>query len=120
MKIGDKIRKIRNLKGFKQETIADRLGITVNGYGKLEREENNISIERLEQIAKALEVEIKDILSFDETNIFNIKSNQNLVNGVYNNNVISEKERELYEQQILLLKEMIRAKDEVINILKSK
>jgi transcriptional regulator with XRE-family HTH domain len=66
MEIGEKIRKIREFKGLKQETVAAKMGISVTAYGNLERGENGLSFQRLEEIATALEVSIMDIVSLSE------------------------------------------------------
>jgi transcriptional regulator with XRE-family HTH domain len=58
--IGQQIRKIRHAKDLTQDNLAFELGITKSAYSKIEREESNISIKRLEQIAKVLEVDIVD------------------------------------------------------------
>lgn len=42
--------------------MADHLGISPSAYGKLERGETRIDIERLKQIADALEMDIIDFL----------------------------------------------------------
>ena len=61
-RIGEKIRKIRELKGLKQENIAKELGMSLGGYGKIERGESSISIERLQkigQLSSAIDLIIK-------------------------------------------------------------
>lgn len=77
MKVGDKIKKLRELKSYTQQYMADELELSLSGYGKIERDETDISISRLEKIATVLEVDISSILSFDEKNIFNFHNNQN-------------------------------------------
>jgi len=72
MHIGDKIRKVRELKGYKQEYVADQLGMSVTAYGNLERGESSLSFDRLEEIAKVLEVSVQDILNIPEQ--FNVQS----------------------------------------------
>ena len=77
MQIGDKIRKVRELKGFKQETIANKLGISLTAYGNLERGESGLSFERLEEIAAALEVNVTDIINIPEQlNIHQVTNSQ--------------------------------------------
>ncbi len=63
--LGQKIRKIRQARDFTQDNMAYELGITKGAYSKIEREESNISIKRLEEIAKVLGVEVADF--FKET-----------------------------------------------------
>jgi transcriptional regulator with XRE-family HTH domain len=72
MNIGDKIRKVRELKGFKQEYVAGKLGLSVTAYGNIERNESNLTFERLEEIAEVLEVTVQDILNIPEQ--FNVHS----------------------------------------------
>ena len=104
--IGDKIRKIREIKDLKQDDVADRIGISSSAYGKLERDETNITHERLEQIAKVFDLSVSDILAFDEKQVFNFINSQN--SGNHNTyNLLSEDSRKLYEDKILLLEEKI-------------
>jgi transcriptional regulator with XRE-family HTH domain len=77
MQIGDKIRKVRELKGLKQEAIASKLGMSVTAYGNLERGESGLSFERLEEIAAALEVNVTDIINIPEQlNIHQVTNSQ--------------------------------------------
>jgi len=72
MNIGDKIRKVRELKGFKQEYVAGKLGLSVTAYGNIERNDSSLTFERLEEIAEVLEVTVQDILNIPEQ--FNVHS----------------------------------------------
>jgi transcriptional regulator with XRE-family HTH domain len=77
MKIGNKIKKIRALKNYTQEYMAQPLNISLNGYGRLERDEVEITVNRLEDIDKILEMDLLQVLGFDENRIFNISYNHN-------------------------------------------
>jgi transcriptional regulator with XRE-family HTH domain len=77
MKIGNKIKKIRELKNYTQEYMAQSLNISLNGYGRLERDEVEITVNRLEEIAKILEMDLLQVLGFDENRIFNISYSHN-------------------------------------------
>ncbi|RAJ31154.1 helix-turn-helix domain-containing protein [Pedobacter cryoconitis] len=109
--IGRNIAKIREFKGIKQEALAIDLGLSQQAISKLENEEN-ISDERLKQIADALGVSLDIIKNFDEERvIYHINNVQNnnvtdstfengsALNGQFNNqfNPI-EKLSELYER----------------------
>lgn len=37
LRLGNKIRKIREIKGLKQENVADKIGLSLSSYGKIER-----------------------------------------------------------------------------------
>ena len=89
--------------------MAELLGISQSSYSKIEKDETEISHERLEQIAKVLELSIQDILAFDEKMFFSIMNNTNsagLGYVVYNNVQLTPNEKKLYEDKIKLLEEM--------------
>jgi transcriptional regulator with XRE-family HTH domain len=56
--IGANLRRLRKSKGLSQETLADLAGIHRTYVGCVERSEKNISIDSLERLAKALNVEV--------------------------------------------------------------
>ena len=62
--IGENIRKIRILLDIKQAVMAKMLNLSVNFYGKMERNEVDIKPERLRQIAKIFKVDIVYIENF--------------------------------------------------------
>jgi transcriptional regulator with XRE-family HTH domain len=66
MNIGEKIRKIRELKNMKQQAIAKKLGMSLTAYGNIERNESSVTYEKLEQIACMLDVSVQDILNIPE------------------------------------------------------
>lgn len=61
--IGGNIRKVRVLLEVKQAIMAKMLNLSVNSYGKIERNEVELTPERLVQIAQALGVESKHIIN---------------------------------------------------------
>jgi len=60
MKILERIISIRKHKGFSQKDIAQKLGIATFNYGKIERGETNLTLNRLDKLAEILEVNISD------------------------------------------------------------
>jgi transcriptional regulator with XRE-family HTH domain len=112
-KVGSNIKKLRELRNYTQEYMAEALKITQAGYSKIEKDGTDITFKKLVQIAEILEVKLADILEFDEKLVFNFSENQgNSSNGLVINNETQTKE--LYErlletkdQQILELKEVI-------------
>ena len=103
MEIGTKIRKIRELKGFSQENIANDLEMSITGYGKIERNEVSINYDKLQKIAQILKVDVETIIGFDDKvafNNFNSKINQQI--GQY---YMSNEMKQLYEDKIKLLEE---------------
>lgn len=90
--LGRNIRKIREWKGMKQDFVAKSLGLTTNGYGKIERGESTINIERLNQIADILKVNVFDVIRLDASAIYNIEMMQNSTPHGTVNNYSSSKE----------------------------
>jgi transcriptional regulator with XRE-family HTH domain len=120
-KIGGNLRKIREIKGIKQESIAKELGITTNGYGKIERGESAIKIDRLEQIASILGISALDIMQFNDSIIFNINTMSNSApNGIVNNYALPNEERDLLLAQIKSLNEIIERQNKMIDLLMKK
>jgi transcriptional regulator with XRE-family HTH domain len=62
VKIGKKIRELRKAKNFSQEGFAAEAGLGRTYYGRVERGEQNISIQNLIQIALTLHVEIAELV----------------------------------------------------------
>lgn len=121
LKVGMKIKKLRELRNFTQEFLAERLDMSQTGYSKIERGETDISISRLQQIAKVLAVEIQDILGFDEKMIFNLSNNnQGESHGIVIHSEVSDRERDLYAKQLAYLQEEIKYLREQLNLLNSR
>ena len=81
-KLRQNIRDIREDKHFTQADMAEKLGLSITGYAKIERGQSQINIERLQQISKVLEVSIADLIPFgdDGVVVFN-NSNDNFSNS---------------------------------------
>lgn len=60
---GEKIKMIRELRGFSQEHIADKLNMAQNTYSRIEKNQTKLTAEVLEKLAKELGVSPVDILS---------------------------------------------------------
>jgi transcriptional regulator with XRE-family HTH domain len=62
IKIGDQIRTIRASKGFSQEGLAAAATLGRTYMGRVERGEQNISIQNLIKIAFILEVDVGELI----------------------------------------------------------
>jgi transcriptional regulator with XRE-family HTH domain len=101
-----KIKQIRELKNFTQDYVAAKLGLSTRAYSKIETGETQLTINRLNEISKILEIEPMEVLGFDDTKIFNI--NHSTGNNCYNNIFFPEKLVQQYEDTIQALKEQIK------------
>ena len=75
--IGMKIRKLRERKNFTQEYVAQKLNMTAAGYSKIERDVTDVTMGKLQIIASVLELEVRQILEFDENTVLNFSHSTN-------------------------------------------
>lgn len=108
MHIGQKIKKLRELKNLTQTHMADQLGVSQSAYSKIELGESEVTFNRLEKISEVLEMKPEEVIAFNESMVFNVMHNQNGGNVFGDiNNTVSDTERQLYQDQINLLKEEV-------------
>jgi transcriptional regulator with XRE-family HTH domain len=98
MEVGTNIRKIRGLKGFSQEFMSQQLELSQRQFSRIENDETDVSLSKLERIGEILEVSLTQILGFDERFIF--QNCENAFGTNQNYYAFSEKEREQYEKRI--------------------
>ena len=65
----DKIRNIRLSKGYTQEYIATKLGIDTVNYGRIERGQAKLPLDRFLKICEILEVKPEDLFNDSENEI---------------------------------------------------
>jgi transcriptional regulator with XRE-family HTH domain len=63
--VGMNIRTLRHQQGWSQEDVADRLGISIPAFSKIETGVTDINLSRLEQIANVFEVSVVYLLAMD-------------------------------------------------------
>jgi transcriptional regulator with XRE-family HTH domain len=108
--LGNRIRRIRELRNVTQEYMAQRLGISQSNYARMESNEVSIPEGRLLQIAEILETTTEAIRKFDDALIFNITQGDHSSAGQHvtvNHYHISPELQKLYEDKIRLLEEKI-------------
>lgn len=98
MEIGFKIKKIRELRNYSQEHMAEKLGISQVSYSRVESGQTKMDLKRLHDIAKVLEIDPVFLLTFDDSFIFN-NCNQ-CGKTVHNYNAASEEEKQKFDLKI--------------------
>ena len=93
--------------------MAEKLNLSETGYAKIERGESKLNIDRIQQIANVLEVNLADLIPFgdDAVIIFN-NSNDNFSNS---NNFSLAFVNNTLEQEIAKLHELLIMKNDVIS-----
>lgn len=114
---GLKIRKLRELRNYTQEYMAERLKIGQNTYSRYERGEIEPKVSHLRTIAEVLDVPIEEILRPDPI-VVNISQTEN-ANGVVHqqNNVPTELFEKLVERYDARVMEMERTNQRLMDLL---
>ena len=103
--VGNKLKKLRKLKGFSQEQVSDYLSISQSAYARMESGESHSWANHIEKICEIYEIEIEDLFKKDKVVINN--NQQGGVGYAETINQLSEKLVEQYEERIKELKEII-------------
>ena len=75
MNIGSNIKKYREQKDLSRENVAREMDMSLSGYSKIERDEVDLTISKVQKIAQVLGVDISQILNLDATQIYNVSGN---------------------------------------------
>ncbi|WP_253850740.1 helix-turn-helix transcriptional regulator [Moraxella nonliquefaciens] len=65
----DTIRELREERNWTQEQMAEKLGLTRNGYAKIETGKSTPSLERLDEIASLFGVKLFELLKLDSKSV---------------------------------------------------
>lgn len=98
----NKIRAIREVKGYSQDFMAEKMNISQKTYSRIESGNVKLDIDRLKQISELLEVEPSALLD-NETNVFNYYDKVNNSGTFYN--ISSEEYISHLNKEIEYLKE---------------
>ena len=75
--VGAKIKKHREERGITQEYIANEMSITQSTYGRLEKSDKRLSVDRLIEIAKILDVSISVLFGEKASNVIHENNGDN-------------------------------------------
>lgn len=131
MTIGEKISFLRKRKGLSQEQVAEMIGISPQGYGKIERDETDVQYSRLEAITKAMNTTVEDLSAYPLTRSFNGSNNNinELNNSTYQyySDLVLQKEVEkltlqvgFLESEKALLVSKINDLEQIIGLMKER
>lgn len=122
--IGEKIRIKRQTKGIERLDIAAKLGIGENAYGKIERGETSLTVDRLKEIADYLETSIAELI--DSTIYYDVKNGNHSHVALHNSKVeINDLEQSKSIQKLVelvpsLIEKQNQLMDRVISLLDKK
>ena len=75
--VGTRIRKIREERGIKQENIADEMGITQSSYGRLEKDDNRLTVTKLIKISEILNISVSTLFGEKAANVIHENKGDN-------------------------------------------
>ena len=123
MSVNEKIRLVREAKGWTQEEVADKLQMSNNGYGDIERGDTDVKLSRLLQLAELFEIKPTELFeSNDKISNVNFKINRQRNSFYVNSSNEIETQKFIVEQkdkEIALLKriiELIETKNVTVNL----
>lgn len=116
MELTEKIRVLRELKDMSQAELANKIHMSTEGYAKIERGERGLDIQRLTQIANALNIGVSDLLNItDKGDLYLFNENGQLFvskgNNQYNYGFNSDNELRLENEKLKL---ELEYKDELL------
>lgn len=123
--INNNIRKIRQLRGYSQEYVADKLNLTQGGYGRIERGEVKVKMETLEKLSVIFEIPVWDIQRFHEKEFYKSEQEPQELKDAENSYIKQSIALAKCKEEVGFLKKIIEGlekriqdKDEIINLLK--
>lgn len=119
MPLHDNIRKFREQKQWSQEYMAEQLGLSKNGYAKIERGESRPSLDRLEQITAVFGIGMTDLFSDERQSICLINENSQHSSNYYHSDNALILENEKLKLALTHKDELLAQKDEQITLLKN-
>ncbi|OAV02496.1 helix-turn-helix domain-containing protein [Moraxella catarrhalis] len=119
MPLHDNIRKFREQKQWSQEYMAEQLGLSKNGYAKIERGESRPSLDRLEQITAVFGIGMTDLFSDERQSICLINENSQHSSNYYHSDNALILENEKLKLALTHKDELLTQKDEQITLLKN-
>lgn len=120
--IYSKIKSIRELKNYTQEYMAEQLEISQPAYNKIESGKTGLTFEKLEEIARILDVSLEAVIGFDSQVYFTAFSKTKRGNKECNfssQDTITTIQK-LYEDKIMLLERLLFKTEEELEFYKNR
>lgn len=107
--IGNKIRKTREEKGITQELMALELDVSQSNDGRLEKDDNRLTVPKLLKIAEVLEVNVSYLFGEKAANVIHHNNGDNAQASI--GTIYSDKEHiQTLKEEISFLREQLNKK----------
>jgi transcriptional regulator with XRE-family HTH domain len=130
MQTHEKLREIRLRHRLTQDEFAEKIGLALNTYGKIERGETDIKTAKLKEIAKIMNIDPKELIDSNENTILNFAEKCNHNNHFQCHIVLSETQCahelekahliiEQKDKELALMKQQIEDLRAMLNLVKT-
>ncbi len=119
-----KIKALRSIRGYSYENMAEELNISTSAYRMIEKNETKLTVERLFQIANALQTSVQQLLETNESSGFQKGGARNATSDAHPGSGTPHPESEnnthrrvqLLEDHILSLKNEIKLLHQMVSV----
>lgn len=110
----EKIKEIRKYKGYSHEYIAHELNISQVAYSKLEKNDTNLSVDRLYKLAEILDTPVMELLNEHPENEFTQTNSDSAIG--YQQQILNlyQEDKDKTEKIIQLYEARLKDKDMLI------
>lgn len=126
MKIAEKLKHLREEKGYSQEYMATQLDLTPSAYGKIERGITELTVSKVTKIAQVFNISLSKLFDIDDSTSLNITTN-NGHQSLYTNSEVYHYQKEFIDtlsknhaKEIERIENQLKQKDELIKELMGK
>lgn len=109
--IGKNIRKVRELRNYTQEYMAEHLGLSQSTYCNLEKGLADIKLSQMTKIAKILDIDVIALLQFKGEKMLDDKKDED-EDAL---KPLTNREKQLYEELLAVQKERITFLEDMLN-----
>ncbi len=108
--LNEKIRTLREIKHWSQDKMAEQVGMSKNGYAKMERGESRLTVETLDKVAQAFDMDMVELINLTDKGMVCLFSENS--QGTQFGNFYQGSENLVTENEKLQLS--LKYKDEII------
>lgn len=110
--VGERIRAIRKEKGLTQEQLAEKSGVYITYISDIERSERNITLDTLEKVLTALDVNPVEVFRVDGIEDIELRTDKNLLIEALNS-LLAERKVEEIQMVLRLAKDILNTYDKL-------
>lgn len=111
--LANNIRTLRHQHNWSQEDVANRLGISIPAFSKIETGVTDVNLSRIEQIANVLGVSVARLLSENEEEHIIENPQKELIDNIKQKVIERENEISALQKKVIVLYEELRKRQAI-------